>query len=123
MEEKKCLECGDPIKGRVDKKFCSDQCRNTFNNRQNSDEVNYVRNINHILRKNRRIMEKLNPKGLTRVTKQQLVNKGFNFDYFTHTYTTKTEKNIYIYCYDYGYRILENDEYLIVIDKKKDTLA
>jgi predicted nucleic acid-binding Zn ribbon protein len=120
IEEKKCLECGDPIKGRIDKKFCSDQCRNTFNNRQNSDEVNYVRNINHILRKNRKILESLNPKGIAKVSKQQMVNKGFVFDYFTHIYTTKTDKNTYIYCYDYGYRKLENDEYLIVIDKKKD---
>jgi hypothetical protein len=117
MEEKKCLECGDPIKGRVDKKFCSDQCRNTYNNRQNSDEVNYVRNINFILRKNRRILALLNPNGKARVSKQQLTDKGFNFSYFTNIYITKTG-NQYIFCYDYGYIHTENDYYTLV--EKKD---
>ena len=30
-EEKRCLECGDVIKGRADKKFCDDQCRSNYN--------------------------------------------------------------------------------------------
>jgi hypothetical protein len=117
MEEKRCLECDDPIKGRVDKKFCSDQCRNTYNNRQNSDEVNYVRNINFILRKNRRILATLNPQGKARVSKQQLTDKGFNFTYHTNIYTTKTG-NEYIFCYDHGYIHTENDYYTLV--EKKD---
>jgi len=28
MENKKCLECDNEFVGRVDKKFCSDMCRN-----------------------------------------------------------------------------------------------
>ena len=43
--KKKCLECKDPIIGRADKKFCSDQCRNTYNNKLNSDSNNFVRNF------------------------------------------------------------------------------
>jgi hypothetical protein len=117
MEEKRCLECDDPIKGRVDKKFCSDQCRNTYNNRQNSDEVNYVRNVNYTLRKNRRILASLNPNGKARVSKQQLTDKGFNFIYHTNIYTTKTG-NQYIFCYDYGYIQVENDYYTIVEKKE-----
>ncbi|MBC7863150.1 MAG: DUF2116 family Zn-ribbon domain-containing protein, partial [Bacteroidia bacterium] len=42
---KKCPECGESYLGRVDKKFCSDQCRNTYNNRHNADGTNQVRNI------------------------------------------------------------------------------
>ena len=30
---KVCPECGEKIIGRVDKKFCSDYCRNAFNNK------------------------------------------------------------------------------------------
>ncbi len=41
-----CVECGEEIKGRADKKFCSDQCRSAFNNRLNSDATNFIRNIN-----------------------------------------------------------------------------
>ena len=42
--EKQCLECGTAIRGRADKKFCSDQCRNQYNNTLNRDANNYVRN-------------------------------------------------------------------------------
>ena len=65
--KRKCIECGDSFHGRADKKFCSDQCRSAYNNRLNSDATNFVRNINNTLRKNRRILEELNPSGKTKV--------------------------------------------------------
>ena len=52
---KTCLECGDKIIGREDKKFCSDGCRNAYNNKMNKDQNNLMRNINNKLRKNYRI--------------------------------------------------------------------
>lgn len=111
--KKKCLECGDPFEGRIDKKFCSDQCRNTYNNRQNADANNYARKINHVLRKNRRILAALNPDGTTKVHKSVLSEKGFNFKYHTNIYTTKTGKT-YIFCYDKGYLPIENNYYMLV---------
>ena len=56
-----CLECQEKLVGRRDQKFCCDYCRNTYNNRQNEDANAVVRKINSILRKNRRILSKLNP--------------------------------------------------------------
>ncbi len=56
MTVKNCLACERPIKGRTDKKFCDDSCRNNYNNRLNSDATPLIRNINNILRKNRRIL-------------------------------------------------------------------
>lgn len=50
-EEKVCLECGEKIKGRADKKFCSDQCRVAYNNKLNRDETNYMNNVVNLLRK------------------------------------------------------------------------
>ena len=44
---KTCLECGEKIVGREDKKFCSDSCRNAYNNKINKDSTNYMRNINN----------------------------------------------------------------------------
>ena len=49
---KTCPECGDKIVGRIDKKFCSDGCRNAHNNNVNKDGKNLIRNINNRLRKN-----------------------------------------------------------------------
>ena len=58
---KVCLECGEKIVGREDKKFCSDGCRNAYNNKMNKDSNNLMRNINNKLRKNYRILCELNP--------------------------------------------------------------
>ena len=59
MENKTCLNCGEPIRGRVDKKFCDDQCRNNYNYHQYADANNLMRRINHTLKKNRNILESL----------------------------------------------------------------
>jgi hypothetical protein len=123
MEEKlsqKCPECGDEIIGRADKKFCSDQCRNSYNNRLNSDTSNTVRNINNILRKNRRILQDLNKQsGKTMVNKDTLLTNGFNFTYHTHTYTTK-KGGIYSFCYEQGYLYLDDKELYLLV-KNKDS--
>ena len=115
--EKQCLECGESFKGRVDKKFCSDLCRNSYNNRNNSDSNNFMRNINNILRRNRHILEELNPEGKAKVQREKLISKGFNFNYYTNTYLTKTG-NHYYFCYEYGYLQLEGD-YLALVKRQK----
>jgi len=113
MEKKLCLECNAPLKGRADKRFCDDQCRNNYNNKLNSDTTKVVRNINNILRKNRRILKDLNPQGKAKVHKDKMLKKGFNFQYITNTYTT--QKGVtYFFCYDYGYLPLEHDFHFLV---------
>jgi len=115
-EERKCQECGTEIYGRVDKKFCSDQCRNTYNNRTQAVQNKYIRKVNYILRKNRRIMEELisnTDKNVKRVKRNDLLDKGFNFDYYTNIYSTKTNK-YYYFSYEYGYNVLE-DGYLAIV--------
>jgi predicted nucleic acid-binding Zn ribbon protein len=109
MEEKRyCPECGDPVYGRIDKKFCSDQCRNAFNNKQMGYSNDYIRKVNGILRKNRKILEELNPNGKSKIHIQQLKKKGFDFEFHTNIYTTKSG-HIYHFCYEHGYLHLEND--------------
>ena len=117
--ERTCLACEKTLKGRIDKKFCNDYCRNAYNNRQNSDQNNYVRNINNILRKNRRILEIAIPhgEGMTKCPKAKLANQGFNFKYHTHQYMNK-KGDTYFFCYEYGFLPLEGDWALIV--KRKD---
>ena len=79
---KGCLECGDKIIGREDKKFCSDGCRNAYNNKMNKDSNNLMRNINNKLRKNYRILSELNPDEKSKTTKTKLLSKGFDFEFF-----------------------------------------
>lgn len=118
-ETKTCLECGETIQGRADKKFCDDQCRSLYNNKANSDTTTGMRNINNILRKNRRIMQDLsNEEGKTMLPKSKLADAGFNFKYHTHTYTTQ-KGSVYKLCYEYGYLNIEND-YVMVIRWEKE---
>jgi len=117
MKKRTCIECGEEIIGRLDKRFCSDQCRSSYNNRLNSDATNFIRTINNILRKNRRILAKLNPDGKTKVHKDKLLEAGFKFSYFTNQYKTKSG-NVYHFCYDQGYLPLDNDYYALVVRKQ-----
>lgn len=109
-----CLTCNEPILGRSDKKFCDDQCRNNYNNKLHSDENNYMRNVNNILRKNRRILQTLSPAGKTVMPKSKLISNAFNFEYYTNVLHTKAGK-VYYFCYEYGYAFLENEEVMLVI--------
>ncbi len=114
-DTRNCLACGKTLKGRSDKKFCDDYCRNNYNNQLKSADSGVVRLINNALAKNRRIMQALLPpdKETAKANRDQLLLKGFSFNYITHVYTTKTGKSYY-YCYDYGYLPLDNDWFLIV---------
>jgi hypothetical protein len=116
LKDRMCPECHAGFRGRIDKKFCSDTCRIAHNNRLNSDDNNYVRNVNNILRKNRRILTQLNPEGKNKIRIDKLKSKGFNFEYYTSTYKTK-EGSLYFYCYEQGYLPIERDYCLLVVKK------
>jgi predicted nucleic acid-binding Zn ribbon protein len=115
IQAKPCLACNKPVKGRTDKKFCDDYCRNAYNNQLKADSNNLIRNINNALRKNRRILEELLLNGETskKVNRDKLLSLGFHFKYITHIYTTQNGK-VYHFCYEHGYLSLENDWYLVV---------
>ena len=113
-----CPECGEEYTGRADKKFCSDYCRNTHHNNLNSSADAYMKSIVGIIKKNRRILKELNPNGKTKLHKDKLINKGFNFNYFTNIYTTKTGTQYY-FCFEQGYLPLDNDWYALVVRETK----
>ncbi|MEO6812892.1 MAG: hypothetical protein ABI172_03115 [Ginsengibacter sp.] len=117
---KLCLSCNKTVRGRTDKKFCDDYCRNNYNNQLKSNTINLVRNINNALGKNRRILESIfsGKEEITKITKDRLLEKGFLFKYITHTYTNK-KGSVYYFCYDIGYLPLENNWYLLVKRKKE----
>lgn len=115
-----CLECGKSLKGRSDKKFCDDYCRNAYNNKAKIEESSYVRNINKNLQRNRRILEELLGKeSMVKQPKSNLLNKGFQFHYHTHQYVNR-KGNVYYFCYEYGFLPLEGEWYLIV--KRKEPI-
>jgi len=112
--ERKCLDCGDILSGRSDQKFCSDYCRNSYNNKLNRDETNYMKNVHNILRRNRRILTEFNSDRRLKVHKDDLIVKGYNFNFHTNTFTTKAGKTYY-FCYEHGYLSLNDDYFELVL--------
>jgi len=110
-----CLECSSPLRGRLDKKFCNDYCRNAYNNRQNADANNFVRTVNNALRRNRRILDAVIKSGeeMGKVSRAALARQGFDFGFHTHQYTNKKGQT-YTFCYEYGVLPLEADLLLVV---------
>ncbi|MDX9773971.1 MAG: hypothetical protein RBT02_11220 [Bacteroidales bacterium] len=106
--ERICLDCGAKLLGRSDKKFCSDQCRNNYNNRINRDQNNYVRNVHAQLRRNRRILSDLFDAGHQRIHRDALIAQGYNFTFFTHVVETLQGQQ-WSYCFEYGFREKEGD--------------
>ena len=108
-----CLECGSQIVGRLDKKFCSDQCRYLYNNKRKRQHEVAIQNVNRILRKNRSVLKSLNPVGKTTVRRALLENLGFDFNFFTHVYRTKSGQ-LYYFVYEYGYMLEEQEKVVLV---------
>jgi len=109
---KYCQDCGTILKGRTDKKFCDDHCRSHYNNAVNRDRDTNFKQINHILKKNTSILEKLVHKGIKTTTFHLLSATGFNFSFFTHQLYEQNEETC-ICCYDYGYKKINEEELII----------
>src|SRR6188474_3356658 len=118
--DRQCHWCDKPIRGRSDKKFCDDTCRNAFNNHRTVGEYNLVRNINHALVRNRRILSRFLPEQeqVSRISREKLLEQGFQFKYCTHMQSGINGES-YFFCYDYGYHPLPQDWYIIFRKRNK----
>jgi predicted nucleic acid-binding Zn ribbon protein len=114
MELRNCLACNKPVKGRIDKKFCDDYCRNNYNNNKDVDGAPIIKMVNNYLKKNRKILQELlGDQDMAKHPKNRLLEKGFLLKYFTHQFMN-AKGNAYIFCYEYGYLLLENEWILVV---------
>ncbi len=111
-----CLNCDKPIKvGRIDKRFCGEGCKNTYNNNQKRMEREEIKKIDLALKNNRRILKKiLEGKQEETISKEALYKAGFDFDYHSHFITSKIKNHQYIFCYNYGYRQVEGEKIKVV---------
>lgn len=107
---KQCLHCTKKIAGRTDKKFCSNHCRSSYHNHFYGDRTNYMRRVNGLLLRNRKILADLFAihRAGTTVPLSELYVKGFSPSHFTHQH--KKDKNqLFTYCYEFGYQIIEKN--------------
>lgn len=77
MTLKRCQECEREILGRTDKKYCSDMCRNNYNNRERSKEHQIVRQINCMLLRNRKILSRLLTSKVSKISRNKLMEQAF----------------------------------------------
>ena len=100
--ERICRECGANLLGRSDKKYCSEECKNSFNNRANWSDRAYRVKINAILSKNRRVLNTVLEEVGSVCPKEELLKRGFNFKYVTSIQNI-SKKNIRYECYNIAY--------------------
>jgi len=119
-DKRSCLFCEKTLFGRIDKKYCNDYCRNSYNNERKSKNSKWIRKINKILASNRKILKTLlaETEETRKIKQEELIMKGFVFTYFTHQYLTK-KGAVYYFVYEYGYLYLDNDWILLVKNKEK----
>ena len=109
-----CLECQSEFRGRTDKKFCSDYCRNAYHNRLNRDSNNLVRTVNNRLRRNYRILRHIAATpGSGPIQRALLAGHGFDFDSITRIKPSHPAGPCYC-IYDLGYVPLGEDRFKIV---------
>jgi hypothetical protein len=121
LTSNKCQQCGKPIHGRIDKKFCDAWCRNAFNNKVKRRDEQTIMEINRTLRKNRRILKSLSPVGKSTVRKEVLEALGYKFNIFSSMFRTSGGRTYYL-CYDYGFNpIFDNKgvEKAVIINRQK----
>ena len=115
---RKCKFCDKPIdllKGRRDRQFCDERCKNSYHNSIAFEEEKEAKRINKILKKNRDILQKMTArKDKNEITKERLLKAGFDFTYYTHHKFTIHYNYQYTFCYDYGYRPVKPESYKIV---------
>jgi predicted nucleic acid-binding Zn ribbon protein len=115
MEQRNCLLCNKTIRGRTDKKFCDDYCRNAYNNSRKMINCNEVRRINNVLAKNRKILDSFAHElsaNYFKVKTEILQDMGYALKYQTQSTTMKDGLRL-TFCYDYYYFQLEK-EWMIV---------
>lgn len=111
--ERKCIQCGEKIRGRSDKKYCDENCRNNYNNSQKAFTTPDIRIVNHLLKKNRSILDHLlKDYEEVLVTKEELLARGFSFYYFTHQVPKETG-GFRCGCYDTSYEMKAKEMVLV----------
>lgn len=101
MINERCANCGKPLSGRFDKKYCGDQCRASYHNQHKRKNERIIGAVNRQIRKNRTILQKLCPDGKATVRKERLLDMGFSFQYFSSIY--KQGATTYYFSYEYGF--------------------
>lgn len=104
---KLCPCCGRPVLGRSDKKFCGDACRSHYFRSQNEAFLVSIRQVDSILKRNRRILSRFWEKaGSGPVPVHRLQEAGFAPQFCTQVMSDAQGRDWQV-VYDLGFRQTE----------------
>lgn len=104
--KKVCLNCKEPLEGRIDKVFCNAYCKSNYHYQQKKEEITPFKQIDKQLKLNRRLLAHYNQAGKSTIRKEKLLSDGFNPNFYTHTWHN-SKGQTYYFCYDYGFLPLD----------------
>lgn len=99
-----CLRCGAPLQGRIDKKFCSDDCRTDYHNEQRRKWERELRTVNRILAANWKILTRNLRLGRSVLPVEELAAQQFNFTVYTASRRRFPGRRTY-WCYNCTYQV------------------
>ena len=112
-----CLNCGEEMEGRSDKKFCNPYCKSSFHyEKTKNNESNLYQTIDRQLKRNRRLLKQFNKAGYASLRVDKLDKEGFDANFFTHYWKSK-KGEVYLFCYEYGFikkKINSIDKYILI---------
>ena len=111
---KECQQCGKPLHGRTDKKFCDSACKNAFNFAQRRDTRDAVKEIDGYLHRNREILAMLMGESRKEMFDRALLTRAkFRWEYMTGLYKNK-EGKWYHLVYDYAWMEFSTQQVLVI---------
>ena len=115
--ERLCLSCNKLVEGRVDKLFCSPYCKSSYHYIKNRNKkMTRFLIVDEQLKRNRNILQHFHKSGKTTLLKSELVDKGFDPNFFTN-YWKNSKNDVYLFCYEYGFLSINESakkKYLII---------
>lgn len=110
-----CKICSKPLRGRSDKIFCSNDCKNHYHKNLRYASKKAAIEINGYLKRNYSILTELLDKNKTQVKvyRNVLEKKKFRFKYHTH-YHINSNNKMFHYIYDLAWMEFSDDEILII---------
>ena len=95
-----CLSCNQKVEGRIDKLFCSSYCKSSYHYLKNKNKkITRFAIVDQQLKRNRNILKHFHKTGKTTILRSELIDKGFNPNYFTN-YWKNNRNQVYLFCYD-----------------------
>ncbi|MDX2278077.1 MAG: hypothetical protein NW218_00755 [Saprospiraceae bacterium] len=108
-QNRNCLQCQKPVKGRSDKKFCTPACKSAFHNNISNIKLELFKETERVLRKNYTILDQYFNLGDKKVTIEadELDKGGFKWEYLTRVF--HNNKGVqYAILYDIAWTKSEN---------------